>query len=63
MYQYQTILKIYVLNFKIVKNLQCQAITLNSIQLYLSLIFLAFLITLASIKLDIKELDINNIEF
>ncbi len=74
-YQHQTILKTYVLDLNIVKNLifdifnikviklQSQIITLNSVQLHLSLIISAFLQILVFMNLEIKEFDIENIKF
>ncbi len=70
-YQHQTILKIHVLNLKIVenlifnvkvRNLQLYIIILDSVQLHLFLIFLTLLHILVLMNLKIKESDVENID-
>jgi len=73
-YQHQTILKIHVLDLKIVKNLifnaldikvimlQSQIIVLDSVQLHLSSIFLILSLTLTFMNLEVEEFNVKNIE-
>jgi len=73
-YQHQTILKTYVLNLDIIKNLtlnvfnikvmklQSQIIALNSVQLHLFSVISALLQILAFMNLEIKEFNIKNIK-
>ncbi len=73
-YQHQTILKIHVLDFNIVKNLvfdifnikviklQSQIIALDSIQLHLFSIISAFLQILALMNLEIKEFNVEDVK-
>ncbi len=74
-YQHQTILKIYILNLKIIKNLVfdvfnikvmmlwSQIIILNSVQLHLFSVFSVFLLTLTFMNLEVEEFNIKNIKF
>jgi hypothetical protein len=70
-YQHQTILKIHVLNLKIVENLifnvkvmnlQLHIIILNSVQLHLFSVSLTLLHILTFMNLEIEESDVENIE-
>ncbi len=73
-YQHQTILKTYVLDLDIIKNLtlnvfnikvmklQSQIIALNSVQLHLFSVISALLQILAFMNLEIKEFNIKNIK-
>jgi len=73
-YQYQTILKIHVLNLDIVENLafdvfnikvmklQLQIIALDSVQLHLFLVISALLQILIFMNLEIEEFNIENVE-
>lgn len=62
LHQHQTILKTHVLDLKIVQDLQCQAITLDPVQLHLSSIPSASLVTLVPMKLDVEELNVDDVE-
>ncbi len=74
-YQHQTILKIHVLDFKIVKNLifnaldikvmmlQLQIIVLDSVQLHLFSIFSVSSLTLTFMNLEVEEFNVENIKF
>ena len=73
-YQYQTILKTHVLNFKIVENLvfnaldikvmmlQSQIIILDSVQLHLSSIFSVSLLILALMNLEVEKFNVEDVE-
>ncbi len=73
-YQHQTILKTYVLDFKIVKNLifnalnikvimlQSQIIILDSVQLHLFSVFSILLLTLTFMNLEVEEFNVENVE-
>jgi hypothetical protein len=62
LHQHQTILKTHVLDPKIVEDLQCQAITLDPVQLHLSPVPSASPVTLAPMELDVEEPDVDDVE-
>ncbi len=73
-YQHQTILKIHVLNLKIIKNfifnilnikimmLQSQIIILDSVQLHLFSVFSIFLLILTFMNLEVEEFNVEDVE-